>query len=1013
MWIDVSTDGGVTWPANRQLQMPGIPSNLPIQSDAVVMARDDGRIYVACLATDLNQGNLGGVFITWTDDNGVTWQDPSVQVYPTKNALDDKDWFAVDNNPTSPFYHRVYMMYAPSADHIVEQHSTDGGFTWSGRQTISASNTEYTYPVVASDGTAYNFMMNNWGAGRTGTIQMTKSTNGGVTWSSPSTVTTAQQPGSPIRGADSFRFFSILSAAVDPADLAPNGQDLYVAWTDNRNFAANGTDVMYVKSSNSGATWSAPIRLSHDPTGVVRDHITPMLSVGADSRVHAFWLDRRLDPNNRFFDSWYSSSTDGGATWDADTRVSMLSQDLNVGFPPGSGNAAGDYWGLDVSGNTVYVAWNDTRAGNQNILVSRGTLNGGPTPTPTTLVATSTRTATSIPSSTTIPTSTNPPSTSTSVASATQINTIIPSTTATSGGGSATATRTVAPSATWTMPTTTPTGTRTIVPPTSTGTPPAETATSTATVAVTQTPCTSTWQAVTAPATGNFVSVSALSKDNVWAVGVGNNIYHWDGSTWTNTPYPIPAGTGGSLVAVSAWVANDVWAAGSYSDIGGNGFPLVEHWNGSAWSIVGIFGQGKSAPTGGSLNNLKDITAVGPGEAWSVGGSSIGESDLTRYCDLTNGCVAYAQASFASELLGVSGISPSDVWAVGYTRGYALITHWDGAAWSSNILSPLIGPIDDVEMIAHNDVWAASDAGLIHWDGIAWTTVPASGGAKSLSAIASNDVWAAGSTLQHWNGSAWVVDPYTPGSPLASISASSTHDVWAVGANSLVLHYTDQVYADVPPDNTFYTHINYLTCLGIMSGYTCGSEGEPCDQNNSPYFRPNSSIIRGQLAKIVSNAAGYTEDPGTQVYEDVLPSNVFYPFIQRLTNHQVITGYPCGTISEEPCISPDNRPYFRTYANATRGQISKIVANAAGVQDPVPADQQTYTDVPIDSAFWVYIERLTARGVMSGYACGRPGEPCDDQNRPYFRPGSSATRGQTSKIVANTFFAGCCTAAKP
>ena len=140
--------------------------------------------------------NQNAVFITWTDDNGATWQNPSVQISPNDSSLDDKDWFAIDNNPTSPFYHNIYMLYAPGgASYLAEQHSTDGGLTWSPRQNIpNGSGREYTYPVIAADGTAYDFMMDNWCAGCTGTVEMTKSTNGGVTWSNPTTVTTAQQP---------------------------------------------------------------------------------------------------------------------------------------------------------------------------------------------------------------------------------------------------------------------------------------------------------------------------------------------------------------------------------------------------------------------------------------------------------------------------------------------------------------------------------------------------------------------------------------------------------------------------------------------------------------------------------------------------------------------------------------------------------------------------------------------------------------------------------------------------
>ncbi|MDQ5866437.1 MAG: S-layer homology domain-containing protein, partial [Chloroflexota bacterium] len=104
-----------------------------------------------------------------------------------------------------------------------------------------------------------------------------------------------------------------------------------------------------------------------------------------------------------------------------------------------------------------------------------------------------------------------------------------------------------------------------------------------------------------------------------------------------------------------------------------------------------------------------------------------------------------------------------------------------------------------------------------------------------------------------------------------------------------------------------------------------------------------------------------------------------------------------------------NRPYFRPGNNASRGQLSKIVSNAAGFDD-TPAGQ-TFEDVPTNSTFYVYIERLTGRGVMGGYECGRPDEPCvAPNNRPYFRPSDNVTRGQGSKIVANTFFPNCETA---
>jgi hypothetical protein len=82
------------------------------------------------------------------------------------------------------------------------------------------------------------------------------------------------------------------------------------------------------------------------------------------------------------------------------------------------------------------------------------------------------------------------------------------------------------------------------------------------------------------------------------------------------------------------------------------------------------------------------------------------------------------------------------------------------------------------------------------------------------------------------------------------------------------------------------------------------------------------------------------------------------------------------------------------------------VSNAAGFQEPVSG--QTFEDVPPGSTFYDFIERLASRSIMGGYPCGGAGEPCvPPGNLPYFRPNNNATRGQTSKIVANTFFPDC------
>jgi hypothetical protein len=233
----------------------------------------------------------------------------------------------------------------------------------------------------------------------------------------------------------------------------------------------------------------------------------------------------------------------------------------------------------------------------------------------------------------------------------------------------------------------------------------------------------------------------------------------------------------------------------------------------------------------------------------------------------------------------------------------------------------------------------------------------------------------------------------TPGGPSATPVSTDTPTATATPLTPLPTPTTCTItFSDVPVGSTFYPYVHCLACLGIINGYSDGT------------FRPNNNVTRGQLSKIVSNSAGFNDTPTGQQFQDVPPGSTFYPYIFRLSSRGYISGYQCGGPGE-PC-GPASLPYFRTNNDATRGQISKIVSNAANFNDP-PTGQQ-FEDVPPGSTFYPYIYRLATRNVMQGYPCGGHGEPCVPPNfLPYFRPNTNATRGQTSKIVANTFFPNC------
>ncbi len=194
-------------------------------------------------------------------------------------------------------------------------------------------------------------------------------------------------------------------------------------------------------------------------------------------------------------------------------------------------------------------------------------------------------------------------------------------------------------------------------------------------------------------------------------------------------------------------------------------------------------------------------------------------------------------------------------------------------------------------------------------------------------------------------------------------------------------------FSDVNPTDYFYQPVQYLACNGVISGYADGT------------FRPYANTTRAQMVKIVVLGFGLpivTPAPGAHTFADVLPDFPFFAVIESGAAQSVVSGYDCGGPGE-PCDS-QNRPYFRPYADVTRGQLSKIDVVAAGwdLQNP-PAG--TFADVLPNTAFYTYVETAAAHGVISGYTCGGPGEPCNSQNRPYFRQGNDATRGQIAKIV--------------
>ncbi|MDQ2809724.1 MAG: carboxypeptidase regulatory-like domain-containing protein [Chloroflexota bacterium] len=122
----------------------------------------------------------------------------------------------------------------------------------------------------------------------------------------------------------------------------------------------------------------------------------------------------------------------------------------------------------------------------------------------------------------------------------------------------------------------------------------------------------------------------------------------------------------------------------------------------------------------------------------------------------------------------------------------------------------------------------------------------------------------------------------------------------------------DPHFTDVPADHPFYTAVEAASAHGIISGYTCGGTGEPCDSAHRPYFRPYAPVTRAQLAKMVVLGQGWSPvSPAQPSFNDVSPSSVFYGFIEAATAQGVISGYANGG--------------FGPAASASRAQLAKML----------------------------------------------------------------------------------------
>src|ERR671918_168620 len=221
--------------------------------------------------------------------------------------------------------------------------------------------------------------------------------------------------------------------AVDRSG-GPTNNNVYMLCSVQPPSYTTGTDVMFVRSTDGGASFSTPVRINDDAT-TNKWHWFGTFSVAPNGRLDAVWYDTRNDAGNFLSQLFYSYSTDAGATWSPNVPVSG-SFNTTEGWP--QQNKIGDYITIisdNTGGNVAYSAtfnFNPNQGQHeQDVYYVRVFPTGGGTPTPTpTASPTPTATATASPTATQTPTDTAT-ATATSTPTATATATATPTATST------------------------------------------------------------------------------------------------------------------------------------------------------------------------------------------------------------------------------------------------------------------------------------------------------------------------------------------------------------------------------------------------------------------------------------------------------------------------------------------------------------------------------------------------------------------------------------------------------
>jgi hypothetical protein len=347
--VSYSHDGGKTWNSNL---MP-LPGSFTDACDPCVAVADDGTFYYAQLGLNLGAYGINQVYISRSDDHGVTWTTPAdVDNGDLDSQGQDKEWIAVQGD-------NVYISFYSSGD-IIFVRSTDRCVSFETYEQLNDSGTcNLSTPIF--DGSNVYVFWKNFSEDK---IYMARSSDQGASFEATDifvrdvTSTTGSPP---------FR----TGAQTPVVAVNPTNHHIYCVWMDGME-TGDPSNIYFIISSDSGDSWSAPVKVNDDAVG--NGQWFPWIDIDETGICHIVWYDDRNNTGGTgdYLDLYYATYDESTNTFSANMRVT--DQTFEVVLPPESGIASfiGDYIGVSHSGY-AHALWMDSRGGTQDVFTSNYT----------------------------------------------------------------------------------------------------------------------------------------------------------------------------------------------------------------------------------------------------------------------------------------------------------------------------------------------------------------------------------------------------------------------------------------------------------------------------------------------------------------------------------------------------------------------------------------------------------------------------------------------------------------